>query len=197
MTNDELNKMLNASKVPERNHDYWADFPKDVSRAIARADRSSLIDPGSVRSFNTSWAFGLAAACIIVAFAFGFWRGQRSNSRENDLVVIQKYYHEIESLFPNQLQAVVIDAKGPRFVLSEAANVPQSTPVIVRICEEKQCKTVVTFSGQKIQVDGATCEVLLDSQGNILLVGDEIAWSSADPRPRRQMRLEARPMEQL
>ena len=198
MTNDELENLLRTAKVPERTSDQWEEFPKGVMRAIRRNDTPVTADHRQLRSsFGSFWVFGLATACVFAAFVFGFWRGQQAHSKEKDIAAIQKYYREIESLFPNQLQAVVIDSKGPRFVLSDSANVARSIPLLVRICEGKQCKTVVTFSGQKIQLNDDICEVLLDSKGNVLIVGDDIAWSSAEGTSRLPVRLQARALEQL
>ena len=198
MSNDELHDLLKASKVPERSDQHWEIFPNEIMRAIERRGSSALKELHPVGpSFGRVWAIGLACACVVIAFVFGFWRGQESKSKASDFAAIQKYFREIELLFPNQLQAVVIDANGPRFVLSESANMPRSTPVVIRVCEGKRCKTVLTFSGQKIQVNNETCEVLLDSKGDVIVVGDDIVWSSAEGNSRRSMHVEARALEQL
>jgi len=75
----------------------------------------------------------------------------------------------------------VLDQTGARLVLSPAADVPRSPPLYLRICGPAGCQRFVTFSGQQIRVNGQACEVLVDRQGQIMLVGPKLFWSGSDP----------------
>jgi hypothetical protein len=108
-------------------------------------------------------------------------RALRREHKRPPALEAQKYFHEIEGLFPNQLQAIVLDQTGARLVLSPAADVPRSPPLYLRICGPDGCQRFVTFSGQQIRVNGEACEVLVDRRGRVLLVGRDTVWSGSDP----------------
>jgi hypothetical protein len=98
-------------------------------------------------------------------------------------------------LFPNQLQALVLDAAGAHLVLAEQADVPASPPLYVKITGPKGAQRFVTFSGQRIRVNGDSFEVLVGRQGEVLLVGKQSVWSSSEPGVKAgPYRIEARPL---
>ena len=112
-------------------------------------------------------------------FFLGFWRGQRSLSDDPQLAAARKYFHEIEALFPNQVQAIVFDQRGTQLVLAQEPNVPASPPLYLKVCGPKGCQRFVTFSGQQIRVNGDVCDVLADGRGEVLLVGRQLLWSGS------------------
>lgn len=142
-----------------------------------------------------AFAIGLAAVCIVFGFALGFWKGRLSPATDPQLAEIQKCFREIQSLFPNQLQAIVFDQQGARLVLAEKADVPASPPLYIRVSGPKGCQRFVTFSGQQIQINGDVLDVLVDRRGDVLLVGAQWVWSSSQPAaPASGYRIEARPL---
>ena len=86
------------------------------------------------------------------------------------------------------------DERGPRLQLAEKANVPDSTPLFVKICSGKSCKVFVTFSGQQINFNGEPYDVLSDSSGNVILLGKR---SVLTPNERASVRIEGRSLERL
>jgi hypothetical protein len=88
-------------------------------------------------------------------------------------------WREVTALFPNQLEAIVFDQQGSHVVLSERADQPIASPIYVKLCDGKQCKRFITFSGQQIKVNGESFDVLIDRQGEVLLVGDAKIWNSS------------------
>ncbi len=143
-----------------------------------------------------AFALGVAAACIALGFLLGFWRGQRSPSHDPQLAEAQKYFQEVASLFPNQLQAIVFDQQGAHLVLAQEPNLPTSPPLYLKICGPKGTQRFVTFSGQQIRVNGDVCDVLADHQGNVLLVGRRLVWSGAQASAGSgPYQIEARPLE--
>ena len=200
MNNSELNKILKQAQVPEQPAEYWEEFPKRALAAIESQERqpgTPILRPVS-KWPSLRWpvlAVGGAAVCILLGFAVGFWKGSRSFGEQAQMADLQKYFREIEGLFPNQVEAIVLDAKGAHLVLAEQANVPVSPPVYVKICGPKGCQRFITFSGQRIRVNGDLFDVLIDRQGDVLLVGAQSVWSSSQPAVRAgQYRIEARPL---
>jgi hypothetical protein len=82
-------------------------------------------------------------------------------------------------MFPQQIRSIAFDQQGARLTLAETADVPVSPALYVRIIGPGGCENFVTFSGQQIRVNGDVFEVLVDRRGGILLVGEEVVWSSA------------------
>jgi hypothetical protein len=139
---------------------------------------------------------GLAAACVVVAFVFGFWRGRESAAPEDRLAHARKYLHEVEALFPNQVQAIVFDKEGTHLVLADRPDVPASPALYLKICAPSECRQFITFSGQQIKVNGEACDVLLSHGGEVLLVGRRMVWSSSDPLGKHSgYRIEAKTLE--
>jgi hypothetical protein len=189
MNNTELDRLLKTVRVPDRSEDYWAQFPNRVNTALHwRSQRRASEAAGKARhrlSFKlAAWGTSLAVACAVLGFAIGFWKGRDSSITEAQLALAQKYYHELAALFPNQLEAVVFDERGPRIVLSETPAPPSSAPVYLRACGPQGCRRFITFSGRQIQINGTMLEVLVDAQGHVLLVGEHMAWTSADAAAR-------------
>jgi hypothetical protein len=216
MKDTELNEVLKQGAVPERKADYWERFPRLVMAEMERrrlhdpAEKSadalvpSLADPSrwtwaSAFRFLLSKpavALGVAAACLALGFVLGSWRGQYSPSKDSQLAEARKYFHELEALFPNQLQAIVFDQQGTHLVLAPEANLPTSPPLYLKICGPKGCQRFVTFSGQQIRINGDVCDVLVDHGGNVLVVGQETLWSDAKAATRSgPYQIEARALE--
>jgi hypothetical protein len=200
MKKPELNELLKRAAVPEREPDYWDSFPGRVmgeierrrlangAERVADASRDTEADSGNMwfqvtflRSLVNKPAFALAvvAVCLALGFVVGHWSGQRSPGYDPQLAEARKYFREIEGLFPHQLQAIVFDQQGAHLVLAQEADLPASPPLYLKICGPGGCQRFVTFSGQQIRVNGEVCDVLSDHQGNVLLVGRRLLWSSS------------------
>lgn len=194
MNNSDLDKLLKSAPVPERAPDYWAEFPKRVTRRLAWVRSRGDSRPAPARWRLLAWSFGLAAACIAAGFFFGT-RQERVASESRQLAALQTIYREVADLFPNQLQAIIIDEQGPRLVLSDTTNVPSSDPLFVKICQAKRCQTFITFSGQQIRVNGEVFDVLADGGGGVILAGRKAVWTSAQsPAGQMPWDIEARPL---
>jgi hypothetical protein len=208
MNDSDLNELLKTASLPERSAEYWKQFPSRVTREILCRERSTDIHvreprwasrallgmPALLRFPATGFVMVICSALIII---FALHRRHYTSEAANDpqLLEAQKYYHEIESLFPNQVQAIVLDKSGPRLVLAKNADVPQSPPLYLKICQPAGCQRFITFSGQQIQLNGELCDVLTDREGHVLLVGRETVWSSSVPGAKAgSYRLEAKPL---
>jgi len=79
-------------------------------------------------------------------------------------------------MFPNRVRAIVRDERGINLVLSDKDDVPSSPPIYVRISDGKNCSSVITFSGQEIQIAGQKLSVLMEGDGGIILAGNGFVW---------------------
>lgn len=180
MNNEELDRLLKSARVPEREPEFWSDFPRSVTAAIRRGaatSRTDVPERSSRKWAYAAWGFGLAAACVVISLALGVWRGNNSGVATSTMAEAKTYYREIEKLFPNQVRAIVFDRQGAHLVLADHADVPGSPALFVKICGANDCERVITFSGQEFQFEGKQYEVLADEAGRVMLVGDNRVWS--------------------
>ena len=177
MNKPELDSILKKARLPEISEESLAMFPRRTVAGIKRNDPPAR----AARSFSPhlAWAFGLAA-CVVIAFAIGHWRGriEAGTTLANDSLTNIKLVRETLAMFPNQVRAIVENEHGLSLVLSDTADVPVSTPIYVRICDGIHCSSLVTFSGQEIQIAGQKLTVLSDAQGGIILTGKQFLWSN-------------------
>jgi hypothetical protein len=187
MNNAELDRLLKTVPVPKRPQSYWDEFPGRVlgkahwaeNRAQSEADSRSRERRARFRlRFVAVVGVALVAAGLAIGFAFGLHKGHRFSISDSELAMAQKWFREIETVFPKQVQAIVIDRQGPHIVLADKANLPVSMPLCLKICGTGGDRLYITFSGQEVSVDGELCEVLQDGEGNVLLVGKRQVWSS-------------------
>jgi len=192
----EIDALIRKVRVPEWSGAYWETFPKRVIGEIQKREETApevveqeIPFPGSA----IRWRLGLAAACVLVVLAAALWKG--AHSREDfsagQVAQFEKLFREVDTMFPNQVQAIVSDDQGVRLVLEEHATVPTSAPLLLKVCSpprspvaavvSQHCQSIITFSGQRIQVDGEDCDVLTDAGGNVMVIGRRFFWSSAEP----------------
>jgi hypothetical protein len=176
MNNSELNEVLKKAGVPERPQEYWNQFPSRITARLQWSQKRT--SSPSIRRWSLARiALGTAAVCLLFALGLGVWKGRESRANES-LVQMRKYYNEIESLFPNQVKGIVFDNQGPRLLLAEASNLPESAALYIKICSKQGCRQFVTFSGQRIRFGTDTFDVLVNRQGEVLLTGDKMVWSA-------------------
>jgi hypothetical protein len=195
MKDSDLNHVLKSARAPERAPEYWEQFPSAVVRRLRQG--SFPAPPNCARKRPVLiWASGFATACLVLGFGIGVWHGRRQASEVRSLAESAKLIHEVAALFPQRVRAIVSDDSGVRLVLSDQPDVPASTPLWVKICQGRKCQTIVTFSGQTIQLADQSFEVLTDARDNVLLVGPQTVWSSSDPaRPLASLKIEAKALE--
>jgi len=179
LTDPELNELLRKSPTPSRSDAYWSEFPSLVSCGIARAAPQSVFERKRFRfGFATAFATGLTVVCLLVGFWFGARRNQNA-ARLEDTAQARKLIAELTTLFPHQLEAIVIENGRTELRLSEKADVLESAAVLLRICGKTGCARVITFSGQQVRVNEQWCDVLVDSRGNVIVAGPRFVWSKA------------------
>ena len=177
MNDSDLDKKLKAAPVPARDEDYWESFPRLVSAKLRTTPAGR---PMVERHWlpRLAWGGGIAFACLMLGFALGHWHGQKQKNDPYALLQNGKMLREVLTLFPNRVRAIVQDEHGVQLVLADQPDVPVSTPIYVRICDGKQCASLVTFSGQELEIAGQKVTVLADAQGGVIVTGNRFAWSS-------------------
>lgn len=180
MNDMDLEKKLKAAQVPARDEDYWESFPRLVSAKLRTTPAGR---PMVERHWlpRLAWGGGIAFACLVIGFAAGHWRSRVEKSDPYALLQNGKMLREVLTLFPNRVRAIVQDEHGVQLVLSDQADVPASTPIYVHICDGKQCSSLVTFSGQELEIAGQKVTILSDAQGGVIVAGTRFAWSSDRP----------------
>lgn len=178
MKKSELDSILKKARLPEVPEASRELFPRQI---VARLKHREAPSPHA-QNFRPrlAWAFGLSA-CLVIAFAIGHWSGRMAakNLAAGDSLANLKLIRETMAMFPNRVRAIVQDERGMNIVLSEQENIPASTPIYVRICDGEHCSSLVTFSGQEIQIAGQKLTVLSQPDGGIILTGNQFVWSSA------------------
>jgi hypothetical protein len=181
MNNSELDKILKKARTPECPEEFWETFPQQVGRELNQARRQGR---RVERHGFPRLAWGVAVViCVLVAFAIGHWRGrlETKTAAGNDILQNTKLIRETLAMFPNRVRAITYDKNGFNLILSERSDIPDSTPIYIRICSGEQCASFVTFSGQEIPVAGREVTVLSDARGGIILEGRQFVWSSDLP----------------
>jgi hypothetical protein len=196
MNKSELDSILKRARTPERPEEFWKEFPQQIARELNRA-RTENYCVKQKWVPRLAWGFAMAI-CILAAFAIGHWRGQMEtkNVSSRDALANAKVVGETLALFPNRVRAITQDEHGLNLVLSDSDDVPVSTPIYVHICDGKHCSSLVTFSGQEIQVAGQKITVLSDASGGIILEGNKFVWSSTsrDYYASSNLKIEAKPL---
>lgn len=175
----DLNAILKKARTPQPPGEFWEEFPGQVARQLNRPARENRAAP-QPPFLKVAWALA-AAACVLAAFAMGRWRGQNETRTApfHDLLANTKVVRETLAMFPGQVRAIVEDQHGLHLVLSSTNDVPESSaPLYVRICNGIHCSSLVTFSGQQIEMAGQKMTVLADTHGGIIVMGDDFVWSS-------------------
>jgi hypothetical protein len=180
MTDAELKKLLQAATLPERPPEFWAQLPQRVSAKLhwrSRQNESVNLPARPRVGAIWGWGFAGAAVLVLVGFLVGNWHGTKQASA---LLQNEKLLREVLATFPNQVQAITQDENGLHLTLAEEANVPQSQPLWIKVCEGKVCRSIITFSGQVVQIGDKPVEVLEDARGGVMLVGKHFFWSSQE-----------------
>ena len=196
MNDSDLDRQLRAAQVPARDGDYWESFPRLVSAKLRSAPAARPVERAWLP--RLAWGSGIAFACLAISFVIGHWHGQSQKNDAFALLQNEKVLREVWNLFPNRVRAVVQDERGLQLVLSDKPDVPASTPLWVKICDGKQCASLVTFSGQELNIAGQKITVLSDAQGGIILEGSQFVWSSSGSHlGRGNLNIEARRLKAI
>jgi hypothetical protein len=180
MNDSDLDRQLRSAGVPERDANYWENFPSQVLVTLLAPHRPAE-PPPTLMFPRLAWAAIVATACVALSIAFTDGGASSRTTAPVAWLKNQTALREVLTLFPNRVQAIVQDERGVQLVLSEQADVPTSPALWIEFEEHGHRGTAVTFSGQQIEIAGERVEVLANPQGQITLIGERIFWSSVLP----------------
>ena len=196
MKEPDLEKTLKSARVPDRPEEYWESFPGDVLTRLRTTPRIHQTE--NRWRPRLAWGFGVAFACLAIGFAIGQCHAGTQASDPYALLQNEKVLREVLALFPNRVRAIVQDEHGLQLVLSDKSDVPVSTPLWVKICEGTHCRAAVTFSGQELDIAGERVEILANTEGDVMLLGSRLFWSSKGTgTSTNQLRIQARMLASL
>lgn len=173
---DELNQLLKSARMPAQPEGYEEDFSRMVLTGL-RAGRYQAQERGRRRLGWLAWGWA-AATCLLLGLAAGFWAGRSTQARSNNILANAKMIHETLAEFPHQVQAIVQVGQEVKLVLADQPDVPDSQPLYIHYCDGKKCMSVVTFSGQEVELGGEKVTALADAQGGVILEGEKFIWTS-------------------
>jgi hypothetical protein len=204
VNDSELNDLLRLAGVPERKAEGWKESTSETMRRlrISLADGEKAQARGATKSRPRRWrsiviwSAGCATALVFIGFILGNWHAGRRD-RSHEIAAARKLFAELSAMFPDQLEAVMLDGSTPRIALADKPWPGSGAPLFVRICGPRGCQRIITFSGRRVQVNGENCEVLADARGGIIVTGDTFVWSSSDAGTHAgRYRIEAAPLAQ-
>jgi hypothetical protein len=192
MKKSELESILKRARLPEIPEKSSEIFPRQIVARLQHNDSPARAT--RQLSLRLGWALGLVA-CVVLAFAIGYWTGRKEHRTilAPDSMAGLKLIRETLTRFPNRVRAIVEDEHGLSLIISDKADVPASTPIYVRIWDGKYYSSLVTFSGQEVQIAGQQVTVLSQGDGGIILEGSKLFWSTGKPvYAERNLKIEAR-----
>jgi hypothetical protein len=191
----DLDSILKKARLPEISEESLELFPRRiVTRLKHNESFVHLHKKASWRLPFLAWVLGLAAGVIIISVIGQKYGGTKPEGVSgNDALADVKVIHETLEMFPNRVRAIMQDEHGLNLILSENNDVPASTPIYVRICDGRHCSSLVTFSGQEIQIAGQKMTVLADAHGGIILASSHFVWSNTERTyPGSHLKIEAK-----
>ena len=183
MTDEELKKRLRSAQVVPPTREATEDMMFRVRSSLRH--RSAAASAGDVAKASRQVVFWrwVAGGMAILAMAMLVLRreGPAPVLTDRHIGEMRRYLGELQTLFPNRLDAVIFETDGPRLVLSESPGPSGGGALVLRLCAEGRCREVVTFSGRRIEIDGRKFEVLSQIGGGIIVMGDKGVWTSENP----------------
>jgi hypothetical protein len=182
MKDEELHALLREVPVPARTEDYWDTFPAWVGGLLhTRQHRPTAAGPGPGR-IRLWLRPALAMALAMIAGLAGVWfwgpslTTPEARFTERELETYRRVWTEASALFPHQIRAIVFGPGGPRIDLADTPNLPISPALVVRGCGSDGCVTALTLSGQSLDLEGESFEVLATAQNGVLIAGIRSVW---------------------
>jgi len=182
MKDADLNKLLRAVHPPQRTAEERAEFPLEVVRQLSRPVHRRTAADRSASKFPL-WALGFATACLLIGFIMGRFPEKPATLPQAAATTpdYAKLFKEVASLFPDRLRGVVVRNGELELILADQPESPAANPLLVEICQGGQCRKVITFSGQKLEVDGHSIEVLTGANDRVIVLADNQVWTSQNP----------------
>ncbi len=115
MNDSELEAQLRALPNPERSEEYWADFPRRITRDL----RTRPLPRPAPSSWlpQVAWGFSLAFGC----FALGYFIGHNEVPRglTHAMLENQREFRVSLTKFPDQVRSLMLNEHGLQTLLPE------------------------------------------------------------------------------
>ncbi|MCD6050415.1 MAG: hypothetical protein K0Q55_1818 [Verrucomicrobia bacterium] len=182
MKDSELDKLLRSVQPPERSPEEKVAFPQQVIRQLFRPGHQQTVIVVPKPRFPL-WALGFATACLVIGFLVGRFPGPpvQPPGAAVSTPDYAKVFKEVAALFPDRLRGVVVRGDELELVLADQPERLTANPLLVEICQDGRCRTVITFSGQKLEVDGRSIEVFTGTDDRVIVLTDNQLWTSQNP----------------
>lgn len=156
-----------------------------VDAAVMRAARDRLKSsrPGPSPRIAT-WLLGSLAAAAYALLAWISFRPVTPGKnltiappvRQEDAATV--ILREFSALYPNQVKAIVQNDHGIELTLADKPDVAPAQALVLKICDPRSCREIITFSGQNIEIAGHSVTVRAETGGRVVLDGEQFLWSS-------------------
>lgn len=199
MNDRELNDHLTSVSVPAINEAMRDRALHRATVALAQPTDSSEADE-SRPVWRASYGW-LAAFAVMLAAGLVMIRPSQPAAVVNGGADLRTLA-QVEGLFPGQLNAV-IESDGDVQLDLAGQSSPGATdqPVLVQLEAGGHRLRVLSYSGRSVTIElkgtRFTFEALVTSDGGVMLVGDDFAWSSAQPKLLAGYKIQARPLTVL
>lgn len=143
----------------------------EVDAAVLAEARTSLAALRRPRIRIHFWPVLAVAACIALAFSLFF----RPNPTPVAVVPPKqddKYaliLREVSAVFPDQLKAIIAEGGELRIALADEPIADDKQAVVVELCENQKCTTLITYVGQTVEVGRHIVTVREDEKGAIVV----------------------------
>lgn len=179
MNDGRLDDLLRKAKVAKPSADQTEELVVRIRGDLAR--RREIRERVGSTSRLAAWRWLAGGLAVVLGVLLVIRREPSSFApSEKNVAEMRRYLGELQSLFPDRLDAVVFEPGGPRIVLSESPMSSGNDPLVLRVCVGHSCREIVTFSGRSVEIDGRNFEVLAGSGGAIIVAGEAGVWTSSD-----------------
>jgi hypothetical protein len=193
MNNGELEEILKSVSPPDREPEYWAQLTRRITAATRRRERGAERRVFALprRWLIFAWGGAVAVSCWLIRLAL---LDPHPSQATGELLQNGKIVREVLAAFPNQVQAIVHDENGLHLAIAEHPDIPSSTPIWIKVCAGNRCWSLVTFSGQTVEIADQRVEVLVEAGGSVILAGARFVWPGEDVVGTAGLRISARPL---
>jgi hypothetical protein len=129
------------------------------------------------------WPVLAAAACLILIITL-LSRPSSAPVSITQAPAEDKYaliLREVSAVFPEQVQAIIADGGELQISLADHPVSNNKQAVVVELCEQNKCTTIITYVGQTVEIGTHRVTVRTDEKGAILIDGPEFHGTGDHP----------------
>lgn len=158
---------------------------RETDAAIMASARETLAAIRRRRLRQRLWPVLAAAACLTFALTL-FPRPRSTPARQATAPAVDKYaliLREVSAVFPRQIKAIFSNGSDLQIALADEQLPNSDQAVVIEVCENGDCTTVITYVGQSLEIGQHRVTVRADENGGIVIDSPDFVDSSASPAP--------------